>query len=269
MSFASIKTEGIVLSSAPSREADRIYRVCTKDYGKLSVQGRGALKAGAKLASHLESIGRVKLEVVRGRHSTTVIGVEFMELYPLLRADIERRLTAQTALALLNRYVDDEEHDPVLYELLVNWLRYLNDTPEFTPAQLLLSLTSFVYKLMDHLGYQVQLRQCLSCANTILPFAFRWHGGKGGLVCTGCAQRDSREWFAAVRVPEEVISLMHILTEDAYTDVLRLSLTKPVIESLARMAHDFMMSHLPGRERAPFWEGLLIHIDLERPTHSL
>ena len=267
MAFASMKTEGIVLYSAPFKEADKVYRMLTKDYGKVSVRGRGALKPKAKLASHLESPGVVAVEYVRGKYSTTVIATDFRKPFTRLQQDVERRLAAQSILTLVDRYTDEEEHDDDLYALVRAAVKYLDDEDNLTPAQILTHVSAFLVKFLAHSGYQLEFDRCLNCKSDIHPMAFRWHGGKGGLVCTSCASQHREEWFAAARVPDAVIDHLRTMHRESFSTISRLTIEKPALSALAGMIHDSMMLHLPGRERAPFWEGLLIR--LERPAFSL
>ncbi len=268
MSWASLKTEGVVLQVAPVFESDRNYAILTADYGKIRVTGRGAQKMQAKLASHLEPFGIVSLEVIRGRRSTTVIAVDGLHRYRAFTTSLERRLLASTSLALVNRYTHEDEHDPGLYQFVLDWLSFLDQEGDLTITRATYLLGGFLLKFMKRLGYEVALRECLHCHNEIMPLSFRWHGGKGGLICTDCAKKDEREWFSATRIDEEVITLLRVSRDQGFSDALLPALKKEHIESHAKVVHDLMMLHLPGLERAPFWEGLLASVGLDIPKQS-
>ncbi len=266
MAFASMKTEAIVLVSSPFREVDRVYRMLTKEYGKVSVRGRGALKPMAKLASHLELPGVVQVEYVRGRQTTTVIAVDVKKPFIRVRNDVERQLAVRAMLTLVDRYTDEEEHDTELYALTKAGVAFVNDEESLTTVQLLTHLAGFLVKFMDHLGYRLQLGQCLECRGEIVPLAFRWHAGKGGLVCSGCSTRFAEEWFASRVVSDGVVRILRRMQTEPFSAIARTEISRGEVGALAHIVHDFMMTHLPGRERAPFWEGLLIR--LEKPATS-
>ena len=197
MAWSSVKTEAIVLTVQPAREADRRYRVLTPGFGKLDFLGRGAQKGKAKLASHLEPFAIVDIEIIRGRRSTTVISVDRKFAFKRIASNFEARLLAHASLALLDRYTFEQEKDEALYNELVEWLTFLDQSMEFKPARSTFLLGGFLLRLLDRLGYTIELINCLACKQPVLPLSYRWHAGRGGLVCSDCIHKNSQDWFGS------------------------------------------------------------------------
>ena len=150
MSWSAVKTHGIVLAVTPTREADRSYAVLTEEHGKLRLLGRGAQKAKAKLASHLEPFAVVDLDIIRGRRAITVISVERTESFPSIAKNLEKRLLAQAVLSFLNRYTQEEDPDPALYALLHDWMSFLESLDGEKQTRATFLLGGFLLRLMAH-----------------------------------------------------------------------------------------------------------------------
>lgn len=256
--WSSVKTEAVVLFANVLREADREYRALTPGHGKLSFIGRGALKPRAKLAAHLEPCAIVELEIVRGMRSTTVIGVERMHAFRRMASSIDHRLLALTSMSLLDRVTHVEEEDRALYEELVTWLHFLETQEALHPTRSTMLLGGFMLRVMRQLGYDVSLQHCVGCREEIMPLSFRWHGGKGGLVCTDCVRRAPHDWLGSISLREEVVSLMRLARDASYGDLTRFGLKAVDVEAFATCVHDLLGFHVPGYAERPFWVGIAV-----------
>jgi len=267
MSWYTIKDEGIVLRSFPFREADRRYRILTLNHGKIDCLGRGAQKQKAKLAPSLEPFGVIDVEIIRGRRSTTVISTEKKQQFWNLTGGLERRLIAQSSLRLIDRFTHEFEQDPDLYHLVKNWLSFINHASLESHTRSTFVLGGFLMRLLEHFGYQTQLIYCLHCKEEIMPLSYRWHGGKGGLVCTDCIEKDSREWFAVRQVQEDVIKLLRFARHTDFPELMKPRLTGDSMSDFANIIHDLITFHIPGASDLPFWRGVLHDAPLEKPIH--
>lgn len=255
MAWSTFKTEGIVLSSTPVREADRRYRILTEDRGKIEVIGRGARKGKAKLAAHLEPFAIVEVEVVRGRQQSTVIGVERKEWFTGIHHSFDRRYTASLMLGFVDRATREEDRDEQLYQELRNWLRFVNDTPaELRPLRATYVSGGFLLRLLGHVGYALELSTCLSCREEILPLSFRWHHSRGGLVCTDCVQTKGADWETASPMQEETVKMLRFARQASYDELLKPSLESTGVMEFARCVHDMYSIHVPGDWVMPFWQ---------------
>lgn len=255
--WSTIKTPAIVLTSTPWREADRRYTALTPDFGKLEFVGRGAQKPKAKIAPHLESLAVVELEIVKGARSTTVIGVERKEAFNRIALTLEHRMLVQSLLALVDKAVKPDFEDPELYNEILRWIRFVDAQSALPTGRNTLLLGGFMLRFLRHLGYDIELSACLSCKDEVMPLAFRWHGGRGGLVCSDCVGKRPQEWFAARSMDEEIVTLMRFARDVDFPQLLRPSLRGDHIESFASCVHDLLAYHLPGYSETPFSAGVL------------
>lgn len=263
--WSAVKTEAIILSAAPYREADRKYIALTPLFGKIEFIGRGARKGKAKLAAHLDAFAVVDLEVIRGARQMTVIGVERKEAFRSLSVSLEHRLLASAAGELIHKTVKPEFADTELYGEFLELLRFLNATPALPMTRNTLLLGGFLLRLLKLLGYDVELSNCLSCKDDILPLAFRWHDSRGGLVCTNCVLEAPQDWFQARTIEEEIVMLLRFARDAQYPDLLRPALKADHVGSFASCVHDLLRTHVPGYTEAPYWQ-FLLSPDLSQTT---
>ena len=149
------------------------------------------------------------------------------------------------------------------FQMLIDWLSFLDQEDEIKSTRAVFLLGGFLLRLLTRLGYKIELTHCLDCKQEILPLAYRWHSGHGGLVCVDCIEEKKQEWFAARAVSEEAIKLIRFARDRNYDDLLRLNLIGAQVEEFAQIVHDLVMFHLPGDFETPFWSGILVDYKLE------
>lgn len=219
--WSSVKTEAIVLSVAPHREADRRYRALTPAFGKVECVGRGAQRPRAKLAAHLEPGAVVELEIIKGARSTTVINVERKRAFGQMATSLEHRLLGLTSLSLLDATVQPEAEERDLYDELLRWLTFLELQPSLHPTRSTLLLGSFLLRVMQHLGYDTTLLE---------------HAPRVG----------------------SAYDLMERARSAVYPELLQMPLKGSDVEAVAKCIHEQLVYHVPGYREAPFWNGILV-----------
>ncbi len=252
------KTEAIILTVHPWKEADKRYVALSREHGKLEFIGRGARKGRAKLAAHLEPFARVQLELVVGRRQTTVIGVERIEAFSGIASSLERRLVAQSACALLHKTLYAEQADIDLYSELLAFFAFLNTAESLSSARGAFVLGGFLLRLMRRLGYEAELHACLGCQESIQPLSFRWHDARGGLVCTDCLMQKHQEWVSARPIDEEIVTLLRFARDAGYSDLLKTGIRGQHLEHFSSCVHDLLRLHVPGYIDRPYWEAIMV-----------
>ncbi len=239
------QTTGFVLSRRDHQEVDRRYTVFTKEHGKIDFLARGGHKPLAKLTPHLESIAEVDLLLVRGHTFQTVAGVDRVRSFSHLTDQFSLLSLANAGLHLVDIGTREHEHDPVLYQLIDDWLTFLNQQTELSPERSAFLLGSFTWKLMSITGYRPELRACLSCRTSVEQGAYRWHGLKGGVVCEPCALRDEVTWMTARALDDTTLKLIRFSLRESFHDQLRPHLPSASLSRYHETIESFIISHFP------------------------
>lgn len=110
-------TDGIVLKKLDIGEADVLYALYTKDFGKVVARAQGIRKNEAKLRGHMEPFSLSAVRLISGRNGEKLIGASLVHFYERMRArDATLRLAAYAA-ARLDEHCFAGEQDDALWHL--------------------------------------------------------------------------------------------------------------------------------------------------------
>lgn len=157
-------TSGFVLSNNLSGEANRRFRIFTKDFGLLSVSAQGVRFLKSKLRYNLQDFSYCDLSLVRGREFWRVTGAAKREnLFEALHDTPEMFKVFARAFSLLERLLSGEGENAALFG-------YLEEAVKFAllknmPAGLTRNFECIlVLRILNSLGY-------LAVSPDTLPFA--------------------------------------------------------------------------------------------------
>ncbi len=238
-------TTGIVLSHRDFREADRWYSVLTPTHGKIEFLARGGHKLLAKLTPHLEMVAEVELLIVSGRVFQTVAGVERRRGFPGIFSDLPKFLLVQNSLSLVDLATRPHERDIKLYDLLLEWLEFIDCCPTLTDERSAFLLGSFVLKLMKVSGYRPELTECLSCRHAVAAGGFFWHALRGGVVCEPCVSRDQEQWFSARRIDDATLKLLRFASQESFSNQTCPALACEHIAWFHEVLESYLICHFP------------------------
>jgi DNA repair protein RecO (recombination protein O) len=239
------QTTAIVLSRRDHREVDRWYCVYTPDHGKVEFLARGGHKPLAKLTPHLEMVAVVDLLLVQGRAYQIVAGVDRQRSFPSIYQDLPKLVLAQNGLHLVDIGTRADENDPHIYQLVIQWLNFLNGDVSVSRERAGFLLGAFGLKLLSFVGYRPELKQCLGCRSLIDSGQYQWHGLKGGVVCTACVQTNQESWFAARPMTDEALKLVRFGLEESFSSHLRPHLRAQDLTGFHQAVESLMISHFP------------------------
>jgi len=138
MAYHIYTTKGIVLSSRPSREADKMYSILTEDLGLVHARAGGVRLEKSKLRGFLEPYALVNVSLVRGKAEWRLTSAELVETFPL-------SLHIARPLALIERLIVGEEVHPEIFQIARD---FLGNPKLDTDAE-----TRFVAHVLFELGY--------------------------------------------------------------------------------------------------------------------
>ncbi|MBC8464772.1 MAG: recombination protein O N-terminal domain-containing protein [Parcubacteria group bacterium] len=115
-------TEGIILASVGTGEADRFLRILTPDFGLIGVVARGSRLTRSKMKYHLSEYRHVAIDIVRGKNAWTLTGVQ-----PLGEkvGDMNDVLYTAGFARFIRRLVQGEEQNAELFHIVQTFLKEL------------------------------------------------------------------------------------------------------------------------------------------------
>jgi len=141
----------IILVRHDFRENDQIISLYTAERGKLEVLARGVKKILSKNAAYLEPCFLVNAEMVPGKEIIHLIKAQPVNLFKNIRADFSKIYLAGYLMKLLDKLLKPEDADKRIFQLVVSFLEFLDQTDFVNP----LLLDAFLLKLFSLLGFDI------------------------------------------------------------------------------------------------------------------
>ncbi len=119
-------TEGIVLKSFGSGEADKFFIILTRDFGLIKAEAKGVRKSDSKLRYSLSDFSLAEFSFVKGREKWRVANAVSAQnfFYDLRGIASIQQILARVSM-IIGRLVHGEEKNEILYEHVKNAFLFL------------------------------------------------------------------------------------------------------------------------------------------------
>jgi len=157
-------TEGIIIKIRESGEADKIFSVFTKDFGRVEIFAKGARNGKSKLNPHLALFNHSRVSFISGRDFFRLTDALKISSLKELCGNLAKLQTLGRIFNILEKMLQGQEKNEELWRILLNALNFLT---EMTPPSEILNLpinklsknefssfeAIFLFKIMHILGY--------------------------------------------------------------------------------------------------------------------
>jgi len=161
------RTKGFILKKADSGEADRIFTVFTKEFGKLKILAKAIRKIGSKLRGGMEVFYLTDIEFIQGKTYKTLTDALLIDNFQNLRKDLKRLKIAQDISEMTDGLIRGEEKDEKVWNLLKTVFREL-DKISLSIKECWLIYYYFLWNFLSILGYKPQLNFCSICQRKLI-----------------------------------------------------------------------------------------------------
>ena len=183
--MAILRTEAILLHKQDLRETSLIVTFITRSSGKIKgimrgVRGPRAMAAAASL--ELGALDEIVFYERKRGGIFTVSQCDLIDIFPDVRASLERMAQSYYMLELLDAITETGEPNAAIFGLLKDSLGLLS--AEARPDRI---SRIFEIKLLSILGFTPHIGACVGCGGPTgdgVKFSFR----SGGAVCIKCVQ---------------------------------------------------------------------------------
>ena len=228
------RTKGFVLSKYNAREADQVFDIYTKDFGKLKISGKGIRKIKSKLKPGMELFCLSKVEFIQGKTFKTLTDAAVIEKFKNIKKDLNKLKIAYQIAELTDSLVSGQEKDEAIFNLLTEIFNKLNTYQPISLPAYQLIYYYFLWNLFSILGYQIDLYNCSVCQNKLLPEKLYFILEKGGITCSKCFKGEGKEIFP------EVIKILRIFGKRDWSTLLRLKISEPYKKSLESISESYL-----------------------------
>ncbi len=176
-----------LLSRVAYGEADLVVHLFTESLGKVSGLARGARRSQKRFAGSLEPLHTlvVELEEKAQGELLTLKGASIEKPRMGIVDSLDAMDAAGHALGWVRKASPQRTPEPLVFAALENLLDHLdrNPRPELRDAELI----AFGLRLLDALGFGLELTRCVSCGKPCGDERSAWLSPeRGGIVCRAC-----------------------------------------------------------------------------------
>ncbi len=180
-------TKAIVLKSVKYKDADKIFTLFTKEYGKIVAIGRGVRKINSRRSGNLDTLNYVSVGIYENNlEFKNIEEVKVIESFRNLKRNLGKSTKAYYIIELVHKSIEEGEQSPEVFDLLLKCLRAL-ERNGYSGA---LFVSYFEMNLMKLIGYQMTTDKCEKCQRVLDDSWQKYYFDieNGGLECENCSK---------------------------------------------------------------------------------
>jgi len=226
------KTEGFVFRKENKMEADRIFSVFTKDFGRIEIFAKAIRKINSKLRSGIEIFSLSEIEFVQGKMRKTLIDAVSKEKFKNTKNSPEKLEIAYRISDFLNYFLKGQEKDDNILNLIIDTFERLNNIGNGKQE---LGYFYFAWNLIFTLGYAPQLSECSVCKGKLKPENIYFSNREGGIVCNNCysLKKDG------VAIKPDVVKILRLFLEKKWDTISKLKIEKNILKSVEGVSENY------------------------------
>jgi len=232
--FVHYRTLGLILAKRDRGEADQLFTVYTRDFGKLEVLGKAIRKISSKLRSGVEIFYLSEIEFIQGKIYKTLTDVLLIKKFQNLKKNLERLDIAYGISEDLDNFVRGEEPDKKIWQLILEVFERLNNS-QLTTYNLQLIYYYFFWNFISILGYKPELYFCPSCQKKLKPEKLYFSAKEGGIICQDC----SKKFKDKIEIKPEVVKILRKILEKDWKILSRLRNIEEYLRALEIISKDY------------------------------
>ncbi len=235
MPFTHYRTEGIFLRKEGRGEADQLFSIFTKDFGKLEIFGRAIRKITSKLRAGSDLFYLSEIEFIQGKTHKTLTDAILIDKFKKIREDPERlNLVCQIA-EVLDSLLGWEERDNKIWHLLNEALQRLDN------CKLKITYYYFLWNLFSILGHKPELYSCPVCGEKLLPETFYFVPREGGVVCWKCLKKFAKEEKKLSKeIAVDTVKALRLFLSEDWETLPRIKITEETKRNLKEISELYL-----------------------------
>ena len=242
------QSEAIIIKKTKLGEADSILTLYTPHLGKIQGFAKSLRKPRSKLAGHLELLTHSLVSLARGRNLDTITGSQTINSFLPLKSDLWLSSCALYVIELVNQFTADHIENQPLFRLLHETLERLCQDSNKEMV-----LRFFELHLLDSVGYQPQLRECVSCRLPLTPTVNSFSPSAGGMLCPTCSPDQPLSYPLSVNAQK----VLRLLQSGDYPTASRLKINSELSHEMERVISAYLKYLLEREIKSAAWMGAL------------
>jgi DNA repair protein RecO (recombination protein O) len=230
--FVRYRTLGFVFKKEDRGEADQIFKIFTKDFGKIEVLGKGIRKISSKLRSQIDIFYLSEIEFVQGKIYKRLTDALLIEKFKNLRKSFKRLSIAYQICEVLDKLIKGEERDERIWNLILETFKNL-DNPNLPFAICNLQFYYFFWNLVSILGEKPELYYCCICQKRLKPGKIYFSEKEGGTICPVCFEKIEK----GREISQNLIKILRTILEKDFNFFRRLKIKEKELRELKEISN--------------------------------
>lgn len=228
------KTDGIVIKSSVTGEADRIVWILTRNRGIIRAFAKGAQSIKSRLHAAASLFSYCDFVIFEKNGVFTVSDAVLREQFYTLRTELDRLTLAQYFCEIILKTVPETQSEENCLRLLLNSLFLLSKGEK----DMLIIKSVFELRFLSETGFMPALAACGGCGEFQTPEMY-FDCASGLLYCSNCGAA-----LAVPRVPLAVISAMRHIVFSPFEKIFSFTLPRELTELLNRLSENYLLQSL-------------------------
>lgn len=211
------KTKGFVFKKEDRADADRVFSVFTRDFGRVEIFAKAIRKISSKLKGGIEIFSLSDLEFIQGKNRKTLTDAIFIQKPENIIKDPEKIKIAGRACGMLDAFIKGQELDEKIWEVILDFFEKLNNCPQKTIDSQPIHFY-FFWNFISALGYAPQLSACATCQKPLDQNDLYFSHKQGGIINGACAVVDTN----AQKINPDVVKMLRLFLKKDWQTICRL-----------------------------------------------
>ena len=217
-----IVVSGIVLSSMPYREKDRLIHIFSVELGKITAILKGVSAPKAKLKFAGQPFCFAKFELASSKDMYVVKGAELIDSFFDLTLDYDNYVLASSMLEICSVIL---KPNIIAESIFIGLMRTLQNIV-YRAINCKLAVTKFYLFVLDVIGYGLNFSTCDNCGMKFVG-DIKFNSETGTFRCSACSggiKIESREFMNLKIIASTEFDRLHTLkvSEEVLTSCLNL-----------------------------------------------
>ncbi len=237
--FIHYRTWGFVIKKEDRGEADQLFTIYTKDFGKLEILGKAIRKTSSKLRSGAEIFYLSEIEFIQGKAYKTLTDAILIEKFKNIRQDFKKIKIAYKISEILDSFLFGQEPDEKIWRLLTEIFQRLNTRYKAPDIEYKIYYY-FLWNFLSILGYRPELQKCSLCQKKLVPQKLYFSLKEGGAICQDCFANLGTSSRFSKEVPLEIIKILRVILGRDWQTLSKLKIEPDYLKSLKLISQDYL-----------------------------
>lgn len=233
--FIHHRSQGFVIKEENRGEADKVFTIFTKNFGKVKVSGKAIRKIKSKLRAGIQAFYLSEIEFIQGKKQKTLVDAISLDKFPGIKKNFNKLRIISKITEVFDKLVKGEEPDKKLWELLLEVFKGLDVCPSSRSLYSLIYYY-FIWNLFSTLGYKPVFNQCVVCQKKLKPDVLYFNPEHGGIICDSCFRKVKE----GEKTEVETIKILKVLLEKRWEIFSKLKIEAEHQKDLKKISENYL-----------------------------